>query len=285
VLRTPGEYKLVTESESYAAAPSLSRDGTILAFGSRRLGRWGLHTRDLSSGKEITLVSSGPSSGWLSGDGNTVVYGDNHGGIFSVPRAGGKVEKICEMCGGPMGVSFNGRKVSYEPIASEDLMYYDVAQRKTVILAHRPKETVLSGGRFSPDEKWMAFHAVETRLGVTQVWVARIDGALPVLQSDWIAVSDGQFEERDPVWCPDGGLLYFVSDRDGFRCVWARKLDAATRRPVGEAFAVAHFHTARRSLRRTPGGPGMIGLSVAPGRIMLSFGELTGNIWLEEMPR
>jgi hypothetical protein len=29
----------------------------------------------------------------------------------------------------------------------------------------------------------------------------------------------------------------------------------------------------------------MIGLSVAPGRMMLAFGELTGNIWLEEMPR
>ena len=29
----------------------------------------------------------------------------------------------------------------------------------------------------------------------------------------------------------------------------------------------------------------MIGLSVAPGRMILAFGELTGNIWLEETPR
>ena len=27
---------------------------------------------------------------------------------------------------------------------------------------------------------------------------------------------------------------------------------------------------------------GLIGLSVAPGRVVFSFGELTGNIWLEE---
>ena len=127
-----------------------------------------------------------------------------------------------------------GRKISYEPIKSEDLTMYDVARRKSVVLAPRPADTVLSGGCFSPDEKWIAFHAVQTRLGTTQVWIARIDGALPVPRSAWIAVTDGQFEERDPVWSPGGSLLYFLSDRDGFRCVWARKLDPATRRPAGE---------------------------------------------------
>ena len=82
-----------------------------------------------------------------------------------------------------------------------------------------------------------------------------------------------------------GNIRTTVRLASGFRCVWARNLDPATRRPAGEAFAVAHFHSARRSLKRTPGAAGMIGLSVAPGRLVLAFGELTGNIWLEEMPR
>jgi hypothetical protein len=30
------------------------------------------------------------------------------------------------------------------------------------------------------------------------------------------------------------------------------------------------------------GTTGLIGLSVAPGRMLFSFGALTGNIWLEE---
>ena len=84
-LSVPDQFKLVTASESYAAAPSLSADGTILAFGSRRLGRWGLHTRDMSTGREITLVSNGTSNGLISGDGNTVVYGDSAGNIFCSP--------------------------------------------------------------------------------------------------------------------------------------------------------------------------------------------------------
>ena len=97
-----------------------------------------------------------------------------------------------------------------------------------------------------------------------------------------IAVTDGASEEMEPAWSPNGELLYFLSDRDGFRCIWARRLNGASKQPAGDAFAVLHFHRARRSLRRMTGTTGLIGLSVAPGRMVFSFGELTGNIWLEE---
>jgi len=279
-----GDFHALTPQESYAVTPSLSRDGKILAFVSRRLGSWGLHSRDISTAKEITLVTSGPEISMVSGDGRTVVYGDRAGNIFTLPRAGGKVDKLCDRCGSPMGMSFDGTRITYEPLQSEDLTLYDSTLKKSVVLAGRPANTVLSGGTFSPDEKWIAFHAVQTQLGTTQVWLARIDGKLPVPQAEWIPVSEGQSEERDPVWSPGGALIYYLSERDGFRCVWARKLDSSNRRPLGEAFAVAHFHSARRSLKRIPGA-GMIGLSVAPGRLILAFGELTGNIWLEERPR
>ena len=115
-----------------------------------------------------------------------------------------------------------------------------------------------------------------------QVFVVPVDGALPVPRERWIAVTDGSSEEMEPAWSPNGELLYFLSDRDGFRCIWARRLHGAGKQPAGDAFAVRHFHRARRSLRRLTGTTGLIGLSVAPGRMVFSFGELTGNIWLEE---
>ena len=54
-------------------------------------------------------------------------------------------------------------------------------------------------------------------------------------------------------------------------CIRAVKLDPAT-------------HTARWSLKRINGTTGMKGLSVAAGRMIVAFGELTGDIWLEEKP-
>jgi len=44
-------------------------------------------------------------------------------------------------------------------------------------------------------------------------------------------------------WSPDGNLLYFISERDGFVCLWAQRLDPATKHPQGAAFPIRHFHT------------------------------------------
>ena len=125
-----GDFHALTPQESYAVTPSLSRDGKILAFVSRRLGSWGLHSRDIATAKEITLVTSGPEISLVSGDGRTVVYGDRAGNIFALPRAGGKVDKLCDRCGSPMGMSFDGTRITYEPLQSEDLTLYD-STRKT----------------------------------------------------------------------------------------------------------------------------------------------------------
>ena len=230
-------------------SPSLSADGRYLAYLSNQLGARSVRVRDLTSGKAITLVSS-PSGFFnprISGDGAIVAYSDRSGNIFSVPRAGGAVETLCAGCGTTMAVSADGKRISYEPAQSEDLTYYDVERKARVTVAQRPGDSVLTDGRFSPDGKWMAFHA-RTKQTTAQVFVVPIDGVLPVPRQQWIAVTDGGSEEMEPAWSPNGELLYFLSDRDGFRCIWARRLNAAGKQPAGDAFAVRHFHRARRSL-------------------------------------
>ena len=37
-----------------------------------------------------------------------------------------------------------------------------------------------------------------------------------------------------PCFSPDGSLLYFLSERDGHRCIWARKLDPVPRKPASD---------------------------------------------------
>ncbi|MGD0776818.1 MAG: protein kinase [Candidatus Solibacter sp.] len=278
-----GELERVTIDELSAMAPSLSADGRFVVYLSTQLGSRAVRARDLRSGKAITLVNSASTlfNPRISGDGATVAYCDQSGNIFSMPRGGGEVTSLCAGCGTTMAVSGDGKRISFEPAQSEDLTYYDADRKARVTVAQRPAGSVLTDGRFSPDGKWMAFHA-RTKETSAQVFVAPIDGPLPAPRARWIAVTDGASEEMEPAWSPNGELLYFLSDRDGFRCIWARRLNGATKQPAGEAFAVLHFHRARRSLRRMTGTTGLIGLSVAPGRMVFSFGELTGNIWLEE---
>ena len=86
-----------------------------------------------------------------------------------------------------------------------------------------------------------------------------------------------------PAWSADGDVLYFVSDRDGFLCIWAQRLNAL-KQASGEPVAIRHFHAARWSLARLEREPYRIGLFAAPSRLVFALGELTATIWMEETP-
>jgi Tol biopolymer transport system component len=264
-------------------SPSPTPDGKLVAYRSLDRQLWSVRVWNAVTGKDTALVS-GPTAPYnprIAGNGSVVAYSDRLGNIFSVMAAGGSIRKLCSECGVPMGLNANGNLISFEPIKNEDLTYFDAARKTTVKVADRPADVILSGGRFSPDGLWIAFHA-RFRNTTAQVFVLSLKSALPVPRERWIAITGGQNEDLEPAWSPEGSVLYYLSDRDGFRCIWAQRLDPATRQPSGEAFEAAPFHTARTSLKRLPGTTGFTGLSVIPGRLVFALGELTGNIWLEE---
>jgi Tol biopolymer transport system component len=219
----------------------------------------------------------------LSGDGGRILYTDSVFDLLSIPSAGGAVEKLCDRCGSAMGASTDGRQLLYEPLENEDVLMYDSARHATVKLAARASpDLILSSSRFSHDGKWVAFHALRNATNSGQIWIAPVGPNMPVPQSEWIAVTDGVKLERDPAWSADGRFLYFVSERDGFRCIWSRPLIAATKQPSGEAFAVSHFHSAHFSLRRFGSQGYLAGLTAAEGALVFSIGELKANVWMEE---
>jgi hypothetical protein len=109
----------------------------------------------------------------------------------------------------------------------------------------------------------------------------REDGPTP--ERDWVPITSGEYSDVRPEFSPDGKLVYFMSLRDGFGCLWAQRLDAATKTPAGQPFPIQHFHSARRS----PGSvrTGQRAISIARNMIVTTMEERTGNIWLTELPR
>ena len=164
-------------------------------------------------------------------------------------------------------------------------MGLDASHKSVPLAARRSPDEILSSGKYSRDGKRVAFHSLHNAAGTAQVWIAAAAGARPAPASEWIAVTDGKSLERDPAWSSDEKVLYFTSDRDGFRCIWARRLDPVSKAPAGDVFAVQHFHTARRSLRRIGNAGFLTGLSVGGDSMVFALGELTGNVWLEERSR
>ena len=150
-----GQPRRLTNEHSLEWAPSLSSDGRTLAYITRRGGNWLLRTRDLESGEESTVISSPVHIGnaRLAGDRSRVIYSTLQSDIFSVPRSGGAVEKLCDACGTVMGVSHDGSKITFEPAENEDLLLFDSDTHTSRKLALRQNDgVILSGGKFSPDD-------------------------------------------------------------------------------------------------------------------------------------
>ena len=95
-----------------------------------------------------------------------------------------------------------------------------------------------------------------------------------------IRITDGSTWDSNPTFSPDGSLLYFYSQRDGGRCIWAQRLDPVSKQPVGAAFAVYHLHSARRSPAYARVGQGS--LTMARNKIVFVMPERLGNVWLAE---
>jgi Tol biopolymer transport system component/predicted Ser/Thr protein kinase len=281
-----GPMQRLTRETTQDLTPSLNWDGSRIAYLSHRLDKWLLRVRDTVSGSERTVLSSPVKllTARLSGDGSTIVYTDaDSSDLLSIPWQGGTAQKLCGSCGAVMGVSRDGRQILYEPIQNEDLLMYDSARQETVKLALRPSpDLILSSSRFSQDGKWVAFHALRNANNTARIWIAPNGPGLPVSQSRWIAVTAGDKLDRDPAWSADGRLLYFISERDGFRCIWAQPLNPVTKLPAGEAFALRHFHSANLSLRQVGSQGYLTGLTAAEGALIFSLGELKGNVWMEE---
>ena len=157
----------------------------------------------------------------------------------------------------------------------------DVAAARAVVVLQHP-EKYLFQGHFAPDGLWIAFNATsgagQTR---SELFIAPYRKGHQTPESGWIPVTDGWGGDDKPRWSPDGGLLYFTSDRDGFRCIWKQKLDPRSKRPAGEPQPLHHFHNARRSPMHQ--GLAALEMSVARDKIVLNLGEETGNIWIAEL--
>ena len=115
--------------------------------------------------------------------------------------------------------------------------------------------------------------------GRSQIFVAPFRNAGPVPESEWIAITNAGWSDK-PRWSPDGKILYFVAERDGYRCIWAQRLDAR-KHPTGQAIPIFHAHEARRSLTNV--GVGDLGLSVVDDKIVFNMSERTGNLWMTNL--
>jgi Tol biopolymer transport system component len=292
-----GEPQRLTAGPAWTTFASLSQNGERLVFERQRAGSRDIWLKDLRSGRETNLmpVTGNRYHPVITADGSKVSYSENKGGkdfthILPLSLAAdgalqtGTPETVCEECLWAWSWSNDGKRVLMTmSLPGRPIAEINVASgERTTILSH-PKYNVYQA-KYSPDGGWVAFTAL-VRPQLTQLFIAPLRPAPATaaegIPSDWIPVTSGDSLDDKPRWSPDGNLLYFVSKRDGFLCLWAQRLEAVSKRPAGPPFAVYHFHSATHSML----GVGMPALepAVARDRIIFNLAETTANIWMTEL--
>jgi serine/threonine protein kinase len=285
--RVTGDLQQVTAA-AFDAHTSLSADGRKLVFISTRSGSTDVWMKDLESGKETALTNTPihKEQAEITGDGTRVCYGtleNSTFAIYEIPVSGGIPERLCVECGRPWDWSPDGTKLLYlipEGYRQPGLSFGMVdrtTREKSVYLEH--PEYSLGRARFAPDGRWIAFMTADRKGGYRIVVAPFLSGGAP--PDRWITIAEEARVSLDkPRWSPDGNLLYYVSEADGFRCIRARRLNPLSKHPIGDPFDVFHSHSARRSLMNA--WFGSLEISVTRNRLFLNLGETTGNIWMAD---
>jgi hypothetical protein len=123
--------------------------------------------------------------------------------------------------------------------------------------------------RIGPDGRWIAalFGAERGRPSLSLISLDGVRLGREVIEA---AQEGGSFLQ----WHPSGNGIFFLSNKDGFLCLWAVRLDPKSKQPLGEPFAIHHFHNRRSPLNGN--------YWVSRGRVFFGIHETTGNIWLLE---
>ena len=280
----PGTLTQLTYGSGSHIFPSVSVDGTKLAFISHAAYNDEVSLLDLTTGKRSVLSStrSAKFKANIRPDGSEVFYGDSGTrSVYAVPTSGGPPEPICGGCDAWVWDWSSDRRhlLLFGPARPwVAVTILDVRAKTSRVFLERRNEDIYDV-TLSPDGRWVAFKIEAARRSHTYVAPFR-ENESP-REDTWIRITDGSSLDTHLRWSPDGAWIYALSDRDGFRCIWGYPLDPQTKRPAGAPVAVFHAHRARLSL----GNANIVSqyLSVARDRIVFNQGEITGNIWMTQV--
>jgi DNA-binding winged helix-turn-helix (wHTH) protein/Tol biopolymer transport system component len=285
-------------------SPSVSRDGKWMAYDSASpVGRNLILLRDLGASTEHLLDDKDrrpddASATSISPDGSTVIFERDckkarWPGVeaampcaFTVAATGGVPEPVCERCT-PRGFSSDGSVVLIQKYDLTDMnknriVALDLRTRTERDFLSLPDRPVYHPF-FSWDDRWVVFKKVPPGdSGDGQILIAPVrHGLTAAPKTEWIAVTDGRNNDDKPQFSPDGNTVYFTSTRDGSLCIWAQRLDPATKHPLGQPFAFEHFHNSAGRAAAFFGGSN---LSVAHDKMLIDLMQVHSDIWMTKMP-
>ena len=280
-----GAPEALTAGVLYDWMPTLSADGMSLCFWRYSAQGNAVGLRDGRTGDVRTRLP--PGQNWwpaMSPDGARIAYVGREGAdtvLRVIGTEGGEPERVltCGGCQTPAWSHDNRRLLFVDDRKEFTIRMLNLETGRAHLVAARAGHS-LSRAVFAPDDRWVLF--VDKIGDRSQVFAALLGSAARPVESDhWIPLTGDSDGDDTPQWSPSGSIVYFTSRRDGFKCVWAQRLDPVSRQRRGAPFSVFHAHGATISLGAIQGM--MFNIAVAADRLVFNGAEQSGNIWVTRL--
>jgi Tol biopolymer transport system component len=258
------------------ARPSATRDGQLVAYRTST-PRPSILIRNLKTQSIIDVGVAGSGFGpAISPDGTYVAYEDG-GGVQVISTRGGTPRALCKPC--QIG-DWSADSQAVVVVKGENnagrltlIRLSDGVMRDLIVSPDRTVNRPFP----SPDGRLLVFRRGSEG---DEIMVAPLGTGQPVPPRDWIQLVAPERDARPCGWSPDGSLVYFVSGRDGIRCLYAQRVNRTTGAPVGEPFVVRHFHGGRSGFisgfNVLSTGPAN---AIAGGVFFYDMSAWSANIW------
>ena len=238
-----GKIEQLTSSRMFEGQPSLSPDGSLIAFRCDYRGNSDICVSTIADNIVRNLTSESrddESSPSFSPDGRTIAFQSGTRGVFTVPVQGGPMTQVTTTGGSPAWTP-DGRSIVYSVNTIPGALFREGitegfivdaatrAARRIPLVAdfHEPAVSprgsrIAYSGRQVPRTARRAFNNASPDL-----WTVGLDGRQAVRVTNDVA------KESSPMWSADGRFLYFVSDRNGSSAIWRVAIDERTGQPKG----------------------------------------------------
>jgi Tol biopolymer transport system component len=268
--------------------PGLSRDGRMLCFLTERTGKTQICCRDIQTGRE-RLVDARPrelTRTLPNRDGQRVAFlrGDGPHPLLVVREIEGEAEReISSGCPVLLDWSADDQfflcSQSPATAASHSLYRIAVATGHASGLVSTSHSSIIHA-QLAPDGNWLT-------LVVDSGESAKLKGYLVPIQpavaepTRWIEVVQESFN-LSLHWSPDGSQVFYWHTQDGFRCLWAQRLDPKTKLPLGKPVALLHRH----GYQAYPHLSGTLAVGGTAGhtRMVMTLSDSRANIWRMNIP-
>jgi serine/threonine protein kinase/Tol biopolymer transport system component len=271
--------RMYADTGSNTWRASETSDGSLIVF-ERTVGTareiW---TKNTHSGRQELVArvpTLDPLNATVSRDGARIAYtqgsavtGGATGTGFVVETSGGVPRKICDACG-LHGFLGDNQRVLVELNDGHAIRVIDVRTGVARDLVVASVDERVDRPHVSPDQRWLAFRSQRNAVGKS--FVVRLTSDQPISMKGLEPIDEPTTSGRPAGWSLDSHSVYLLLDTDGFRCLWAQRIDPATGTLTGKPFAVRHFHS-------TNGMSTGFGNTFTADGFLYEAAEESANLW------